>query len=650
MQTHSKADHLGCKHETGPRLLWWIFLGTAFVVNAYLAGWVYADNPHVGDISAAIGAVILLLPILRTAVADLARGELRMNELVALAVLAAFVMGDFRTAGVVAFFMLISVVIETRTAEGAHESIENLIRLTPTTARVLDDSGREREMPADQLAPGSRIRVLPGETVPADGQIVTGRTTLNEATITGESLPRDKAPGEEVFAGTQNLTGMVEVDVHRVGEDTTIGKVRELILAAEKTRLPIMRIIDRYISYYTPVILMIAALVWFFTGDWSRVIALLVIACPCAVILATPTAMVAALSASARLGVLVKNVADLEAAGRLTAFVFDKTGTLTTGQLGVTRLAPRDGVNPSELLHAAGSAERYSNHPAAVALVNLANETGVDLADPDEFHEEPGRGVRAQVDNQAVFSGRAAWLRDNGIDDPLMARDDGAETEGHSVIFVARGGQYLGWIGLQDQARPEARVSLQELRALGVKRLAMITGDRRSVASRVAEAIECAEFEAECLPQEKVEVVERIKGEGYRVGVVGDGVNDAPALAAGDSGIAMGAAGSDVAIHSATVALMSNDLQRVPFLVRLSRSARRTIYQNLAIGGLFIIVGLILSGLGQLNPIVAAILHNAGSLLVVFNSARLIRTGEELEQDTQRLFDQASTPAAERPV
>ncbi len=285
-----------------------------------------------------------------------------------------------------------------------------------------------------------------------------------------------------------------------------------------------------------------------------------------------------------------------------------------------------------------------------MALVNLANETGVDLADPDEFHEEPGRGVRAQVDNQAVFSGRAAWLRDNGIDDPLMARDDGAETEGHSVIFVARGGQYLGWIGLQDQARPEARVSLQELRALGVKRLAMITGDRRSVASRVAEAIECAEFEAECLPQEKVEVVERIKGEGYRVGVVGDGVNDAPALAAGDSGIAMGAAGSDVAIHSATVALMSNDLQRVPFLVRLSRSARRTIYQNLAIGGLFIIVGLILSGLGQLNPIVAAILHNAGSLLVVFNSARLIRTGEELEQDTQRLFDQASTPAAERPV
>lgn len=639
MQTRSKAKQYEAEiccdhhHESGPALLWQIFIGTAFVLNSYFAGWIYPDNPLVADVSAAIGALILIIPILRTAVEDLWRGEIRMNELVALAVLAAFVLGDFRTAGVVAFFMLISVVIETRTAAGAHASIESLIRLTPTTAHRLTATGGEEEVSADQLRPGDRVRVLPGENIPADGTIVTGRTTLNESTITGESLPRDKGPGEDVFAGTQNLTGMIEVTVSRVGADTTIGRVRELILAAERTRLPIMRIIDRYTAYYTPVILMIAAMVWFFTDDWNRVISLLVIACPCAVILATPTAMVAALSAAARLGVLVKNIADLEAAARLDAFVFDKTGTLTTGQLGVTRLAPAEGVSPSELLGTAAAAEQFSNHPAARAMVALAKETGLPLPVAEDTHEEAGQGVRARVDGAVVHCGRATWLRAQGITDAAMERAELSEAEGYSVIYVARDGRYLGWIGLQDQPRPEARPCLEELSALGIKRLAMITGDRLSVAQRVAEHIGCPEFRAECLPQQKVEFVESVKRAGYRVAVVGDGVNDAPALAAGDTGIAMGAAGSDVAIHSATIALMNNDLRRVPFLVRLSRQARAAIYQNLGIGALFIVGGLILSGMGYLNPIVAAILHNAGSLLVVFNSARLIRLGEELEAD-----------------
>lgn len=623
------ADH---HHETGPRLLLVIFLGTAFVVNAYLANWVYRANPLVGDVSAALGAVILVLPILREAFRDLRRGELRMNELVALAVLAAFVQGDFRTAGVVAFFMLISVVIETRTAEGAHASIESLIRLAPTTGRRLAADGREEEVPAEQLRPGDRLRIQPGENVPADGQIVAGKTTLNEATITGESLPRDKGQGDEVFAGTQNLTGVVEVRVARVGHDTTLGKVRDLIMAAEQTKLPIMRIIDRYVAYYTPVILMIAALVWFFTNDWNRVIALLVIACPCAVILATPTAMVAALSSAARLGVLVKNVADLESAAKIDAVVFDKTGTLTTGQLGVTRLAPREGAAPSELLRTAASAEQFSNHPAAQALLRLAREADVTLSKPAEFHEEAGQGVSATVDGARVLSGRATWLRAQGIADPALDQAELSEAEGFSVIFVAQSGQYLGWIGLQDQVRPEAKQSLAELGELDVKRVAMFTGDRASVATRVAEAVGCPEFKAGCLPQQKVEFVAEIKRQGYHVAVVGDGVNDAPALAAGDTGIAMGAAGSDVAIHSATVALMSNDLRRLPFLVRLSRAARNTVYQNLGVGGLFIIGGLALSGLGYLNPIIAAVLHNAGSLIVVFNSARLIRLGEDLEQ------------------
>lgn len=616
------------------RLLFVVFLGLAFVINAYIAGFIYRDNPLVGDVSALIGALILTAPILWTAIKDLLRAQVHMNELVALAVLATFVIGDFRTAGVIAFFMLISLVIETRTAEGAHASIESLIRLTPTTARRLGSHGEEN-IAATDLQEGNLIRVLPGENVPADGVIRKGRTALNEATITGESLPRDRGPDDEVFAGTQNLTGAIEVEVTRVGEDTTLGKVRDLILAAEESKLPLMRIMDRYAGYYTPTILMLAALVWFFTGDWTRVISLLVVACPCAIILATPTAMVAALSAAARLGILVKAVADLEAASRIDAFVFDKTGTLTTGQLGVSRLAPADGVAPSELLFNAGSADRYSNHPVAAALAALAEEAEQPLAEPDDFHEEPGQGIRAMVKGKQIFAGRTAWLRNNGVNDPALDKAETPEEEGHSMIFVAEGSRFLGWIGFRDEVRPGAAESIEELREMDAKRITMVTGDREAVAERVAKDIGCHEFRADCLPQEKVDFVNEMREQNYRVAVVGDGVNDAPALAAGDMGIAMGAAGSDVAIHSATVALMNNDLRRVPFLFRLSHQARTVIYQNLGIGLGFIVGGVVLSGLGYLNPIVAAILHNTGSILVIFNSARLVRSGETMDHEAQ---------------
>jgi Cd2+/Zn2+-exporting ATPase len=405
-----------------------------------------------------------------------------------------------------------------------------------------------------------------------------------------------------------------------------------------------MRIIDRYMHYYTPAVIMIAALVWFFTNDWNRVISILVISCPCALILATPTVMVAALSAAARLGILVKNIADLESAGRISAFVFDKTGTLTTGELGVVRLAPREGVAPSALLHAAASAERYSKHPVALALGALARQTGLPLDEPQQFKETAGQGAVAHVAGAAVVCGRASWLRANGLSDAQLDADDREATAGLSAIFVASGNRYLGWIGLQDRVRPGAREALAQLAALGIKRIAMVTGDRAAVAQRVAAEIGCAEQVAECLPQQKVDFVESVRKAGFRVAFVGDGVNDAPALAASATGVAMGAAGSDIAIHSATVALMNNDLLRLPFLVRLSRQARISVYQNLAIGGLFIIGGLVASGLGWLSPIVAAFMHNGGSLLVIFNSARLVRSGEELEED------EARAPSEARPV
>lgn len=636
MQTCCGHDHKYKNPEDAgryaSRLLLQVLLGMAFVVNSYVAPWIYSDNTAVSDISAVLGALILAVPILWSALKDLLKGNVKMNSLVSLAIFATLAIGEFQEAGVISFFMLISLVIESRSAEGAHAAIEGLVSITPTTARRLNAAGEEEQVRAEDLEEGDIIRILPGDTVPADGEIIKGQTTLNEATITGESVPRDKGPGGSVFASTHNMTGAVQVKVTRAGESTTLGKVRELIMAAEGTKLPFMRAIDGYAGFYTPLVLMVAGLVWFFTRDTDRVIAILVISCPCALILATPTAMVAALSAAARLGILVKHVADLEATSRISAFVFDKTGTLTTGKLAVTRLKPADGIAPSELLAVAAAAEQFSQHPAAQAIVALAKETGLSLEHPENFHEEAGRGISAALGGQPVVCGRDSWLADQGID--MTAYQDADEERNElSVIFVAQAGRCLGWVGMQDTARPEAEKSLEELRELGIRRRMLVTGDRESVAARVADSLSCTEYRAECLPQEKVDCVNEVKGEGFRVAVVGDGVNDAPALAAGDIGIAMGAAGSDIAIHSATIALMNNDLRRIPFLIRLSRSARAVVFQNLGIGIVFIVVGAILSGLGIMNGIVAAIMHNVGSLLVVFNSARLVRSGEELEDD-----------------
>ena len=624
----SSCDH---DHEHSPIRLWQTLLGVVFVLNAFVVDWAFDAAHTVASASAFLGAIILGYPIVATAIKDLKRGHLSINELVAIAVLAAFASGDYKTAGVVAFFMLLGEIIETRTAEGARASIESLIKLTPTKARRLKADKSEEEVAASQLAVGDVIRIRPGDNVAADGLIVNGQGSFNQATITGESLPVDKKQGDEVFAGTQNLTGVLEIKVSRAGTDTTLGRVRELILAAEKTKLPIMKIVDQYMSLYTPLVLVIGALVWAFTHDLNRVIAVFVVSCPCAFILATPTAMVAALSAAARLGILIKNVADIEAAAKINAFVFDKTGTLTTGELAVSRLMPLGDTKPAELLRIAASAEKYSNHPTAKALAQIADEAGVTLVEPQNFAEMAGRGVKADIGSEKVLVGRAQWLKDNEVKTDFEKSVDLNETEGWSLIFVARKGQCIGWVGLQDQTRAEAKEALTELRESGVRRIAMVSGDRQPVATRVAAEIGCEEAKGECLPQNKVEFVRAVKAKGYKVAVIGDGVNDAPALAAGDIGIAMGAAGSEVAIHSATIALMNNDLRRLPFLVKLSRSTRAVINQNFLFGVLFIIVGLTAAAFGYLNPIVAAILHNVGSLIVIFNSARLVRKGEELE-------------------
>jgi Zn2+/Cd2+-exporting ATPase len=646
---HAHLEEL--KAETR-KASWWMIgtlLGGMLVVSSYVIQfpsianllfhdpWVYGPagrthNPY-SDLIALVGAVLLGAPLVWHAIRCLTHGHHHMDELVALAVVAAIALGDYQEAGIIAFFMVLANLIETRTALGARASIESLLRLTPEKAhRVLSDGGEEI-VDAKILHPGDVVRVRPGDNIPADGEVVSGESTVNQANITGESIPVDKAVGAEVFSGTNNLTGSLDVRVTKAGRDTTLGRVQDLILGAERTRIPLMRLIDRYAGWYTPTILMLAAIVWFFSDDKQigvqKAITMLIIACPCALILATPTAMVAALSCAARLGILIKNVVQLEYARSLTAVIFDKTGTLTTGQLSVTQIKPAPSVDGAELLLAAASAEQRSKHPAAIALVNVAKKAKISLTEPDSFSEQAGRGVSARIGTDEVLVGRSSWLTEQGVDMSITKNPDFAEPEGVSLLYVARNGKCLGWVGLEDRTRPEARQAIDDLRTLRIRNLTMVTGDKWSVARRVGAEMGCSEVQAEVLPEEKLRMVDDLRRRGHRVAVIGDGVNDAPMLAASDLGIAMGAAGSDVAINSASIALMNNDLSRLPFLIRLSRATMRIIWQNIIFGVAFIVILMILAVWGPLTPVVAAIAHTVATAFVIFNSARLVRYGED---------------------
>jgi Cd2+/Zn2+-exporting ATPase len=607
--------------------------GGVLLLNSVVAKWsfLYGPDSQVAELSAMAGAFLLGLPVILHAARCMLSGHMHMDELVAVAIIAAFATQQYVEAGMIAFIMLLGELMETRTALGARASIESLIRLTPKVANLVSSQGSETEVKVSELKPGDVVRVRPGDNIPADGDVNEGLSSVNEATITGESLPVDKGVGMQVFAGTTNLTGRLDITVTKAGKDTTLGKVQSLIIAAEKTQLPIVRIIDRYVKWYIPTILMIALIAYYFTEDLNRSISVLVISCPCALILATPTAMVAALSAAARLGILVKNVSLLEVAGKITAIIFDKTGTLTTGQLYVTKLEPAKGVEASELLLFAASAERMSKHPAGRALLNLAAEANVSLAEPCDFQETPGKGVTASVEDCRVMVGRDSFLKENNIDMGNVTDPSLHEEQGFSTLYVSKDSVCIGWVGLQDKARPEAQEAVAELFKIGLKRVTMLTGDRSEVANRVSAELGCTDYKAHCLPQDKLALVEKIREEGHIVAVVGDGINDAPALAAGDLGIAMGAAGSDVAINSASIALMSDDLRRLPFLVQLSRKTRKVINLNLIFGMVFITVGVALAVAGLVHIVLAAVLHFIGSVIVIFNSARLVRAGEELE-------------------
>jgi heavy metal translocating P-type ATPase len=611
-----------------------VLLGASWLVRLLGA------HPQLAQVPAAIGAVLLVAPLLAGAWREIRRGRPSGDALASLAVLAAIATANYLAAGFLALFLWTANLVLSRTAWGAQRAIRDLIDLTPETARLVEADGTERLVQLSEVRVGSIVRVRPGENLPADGRVVSGTTDINQASLTGEAVPIEAGPGRDVYAGTTNLTGQIDVQVTAVAGDTTIGKVEQLIREAESARTQRQELIEQLASYYVPVVLMVAGLVWFFTARdpqvkseaANRAITVLVVTCPGALLISYPTAMVAAFAAAARLGIMIKQTATLEAAAGVDTVVLDKTGTLTTGRFAVSRLAPADKVEGATLLQAAADAEQHSNHPLARSILDTAEQARIRPATTESFQELRGRGVQARGPAGTIHAGRAAWIAELCPAARGEIEQVGAKIEGMSGVHVLQGGRYLGAVGLEDRLRRNAPDIVAAMRRLGVRHVSIFTGDRLSVAKRVGRSVGVDAVEAECLPEEKQAELRYLMGTGHRVLVVGDGINDGPILAAADVGVAMGLCGSDIATNSAGVALMNDDLRHVPFLLELARRARRVIAQNIGASLLLAIIGLALAATGRINIWLAPVLYAAGYVIVIANSLRLVRFGEDVQE------------------
>ncbi|MCZ6445950.1 MAG: cation-translocating P-type ATPase [Planctomycetota bacterium] len=607
-------------------------------------------HPQVAQIPAALGAVVLVIPLLLGARKEIVRGRPSSDSLASLAVLAAIATSNYLVAGILALFLWTANLVLSRTAWGAQRAIRELIDLTPDTARLVEN-GEEREVPLSAVRVGQTVRVRPGENLPVDGRVANGSSDINQASLTGEAVPVEVDVGRDVYAGTTNLTGQIDIEVTAVAGDTTIGKVEQLIREAESAKTQRQELIEQLASYYVPVVLMVAGLVWFFTArndaikDQAaiRAITVLVVTCPGALLISYPTAMVAAFAAAARLGIMIKKTTTLEAAATIDTVVLDKTGTLTTGRFAVSRLAPAEGVEGAALLQAAADGEQHSNHPLAKSILETADQARIKPNRVDRFEELRGRGVAAASSNGQIHVGRADWLTElnPSIREQIVTVEE--KIEGMSGVHVMQAGRYLGAVGLEDKLRRNAPEIVRKMRQLGVRRVIMFTGDQLSVAKRVGQAVGVDSIEAQCLPEEKQEELMYLLKKGHRTLVVGDGINDGPILASADVGVAMGLSGSDIATNSAGVALMNDDLRHVPFLLELARKTRSVIAQNIAASLLLAIVGLAFAATGNLTILTAALLYMLGYVVVIANSTRLVRFGEEFsEQEQARLRLEAS--------
>ena len=576
----------------------WVTIVISGIPLLYLAIWRIIHNPGISKISSAL--------------------------LICIAMFAAIAIGDLFAAGEVVFIMAIGALLEEATTNRAKKGLKKLISLAPTKGRRLKD-GKEEMIPAEEIRQGDILRILPGETIPVDGTIISGETSVDQSIMTGESLPVDKGVGEEVFCGTINRFGSIDISTTKVGENSSLQKLIRMVQDAENKQAPMQRIADRVASWLVPVALLIAILAYVFIGNIVTAVTVLVVFCPCALVLATPTAIMAAIGQATKHGVIIKSGEALEKMGKVDTIAFDKTGTLTYGRLDVSDMISFDeSISETDLLSLAASAEAKSEHPLGKAIVAYAKTKDVPLVESTAFRMTTGKGIFAEVDNRSLLCGNEKFLTENevSIDNQVQSALVRLRTQGKASILVAEGQKCIGVIALSDVLRPEAKDMVSRLSDMHT-RTVLLTGDHQKTADYFAQQVGISEVRAELLPEEKVKSIEKLQDENHKVCMIGDGVNDAPALKTADVSVAMGSMGSDIAVDAADVALMSDDISKIPYLKRLSNATVKTIKASITLSMCINFIAIVLSLMEVLTPTTGALVHNAGSCFVVLIAALL---------------------------
>ena len=576
----------------------WVTVVISGIPLLYLAIWRVIHNPGISKISSAL--------------------------LICIAMSAAIAIGDLFAAGEVVFIMAIGALLEEATTNRAKKGLKNLISLAPAKGRRLT-GGKSEMIPAEEIRQGDILRILPGETVPADGTIISGETSVDQSIMTGESLPVDKGVGAEVFCGTINLFGSIDISATKVGKNSSLQKLIRMVQDAENKQAPMQRIADKAASWLVPVALLIAVLAYVSTGNIVTAVTVLVVFCPCALVLATPTAIMAAIGQATKHGVIIKSGEALEKMGKTDIIAFDKTGTLTCGRLDVSDVISFDGAfSETELLSLAASAEAKSEHPLGKAIVAYAKAKEVPLTETASFRMTTGKGIFAEADNRRLLCGNEKFLTENGIsiDNRIQSALARLRAQGKASVLVAESKKCIGVIALSDVLRPEAKDMVSRLSDMHT-RTVLLTGDHQKTAEYFARQVSISEVRAELLPEEKVQSIEDLQAEGHKVCMIGDGVNDAPALKTADVSVAMGSMGSDIAIDAAEVALMSDDISKIPYLKRLSNATVRTIKASITLSMCINFAAIVLSLMEVLTPTTGALVHNAGSCFVVLIAALL---------------------------
>lgn len=616
------------KNHQKRAILWTGISGVSLILSFF--GWTPKSLPF--DI-AWVAIIFSGLPILKQAAIGLfTRFDIRADVLVSIALVAAVAIGEIFAAGEVAFIMTIGSILENLTSSKAREGIEKLVRLTPRTARIVQDH-QEMIVSAESVQTGALLRVLPGETIAVDGIVVSGDTSVDQSVMTGESLPVDKGPGDEVFSGTVNQFGAFDMQATRVGEDSSLQRMIRLVAAADANKAKVVRLTDRWATWIVAIALTSALVTWLMTGEMIRAVTILVVFCPCALVLATPTAIMAGIGNAARHGVLIRSGDVLERLVKIKRIAFDKTGTLTCGKPGVVAVESIiPGLSENHLLHMAATVEHRSEHPLGHAVWSHAQTFGLGLAEPKDFLMIPGRGVKARVDGQTILAGNAELLSEEGIaiTDELLSLAAKYRNEGCMVIFIGIQSKSAGLIALADTLRNNARSTIEDIHATGVKTL-LLTGDHIQAACHIASAVGINDIRSELLPEDKVSAIQACQYANEPICMIGDGINDAPALKTAMVGVAMGGIGSDIAVDAADIALVSDDLSRIPYLLRLSHQTIRTIHVNIILSMGLNFGAIVLASLGFMGPVVGALVHNLGSVGVVLNSALLLKTHDDIK-------------------